>query len=133
MNADFYVCPNCLYFEFGDEVEDIKACPRCGGKILAVNASMEAQHLLTDIWEDHGGDFTTIAAIALAILDYPTLSVEVKAEEPLNEAEEPLNEDVLVEILKKNDKVTRLVLEILKDQIAPVKPIDDLVGRLQIA
>ncbi len=127
MIADFYVCPECLYIEFGEVVgEELKSCPKCGNDILSVYASLEAQHLIMDIWNDYGSEFASLATISLAVLDYitseyATLNVEVRDLTKL------LNKDDLISILKnKNKEIFKKVIKILKDNIEPSEPILEL-------
>jgi len=129
MIADFYVCPKCLYIEFGEVAgEELKFCPKCSSKILQVYASSEAQHLIMDIWKDYGSEFASIAAIVLAVLnyttsEYATLSVEVRNDIGV------LKEDELIDILRKKD-IAREVIKILRENIAPPEPVIELSKRV---
>lgn len=119
-HADFYVCYN-LHFIFGYDVEWVELCPKCGNKTLAGYASMEAQHLLSDIEAEYGEKFASAAAILLAAMDYPTLMVEIRDEE-----DRTLKIDRLMNILKKNKEIVKRTIEILKDLIKPSAPVVEI-------
>jgi len=119
-HADFYVCSN-FHFILGYDVEWVELCPKCGDKILTGYASMEAQHLLSDIETDYGEKFASAAAVLLAAMDYPTLMVEIRDEE-----DRTLNMEKLISILKKNKEITERTIEILKDLIKPSAPVVEI-------
>ena len=127
MIADFYVCPNCLHVEFGEIVEeDLKSCPKCGSEVLRVYTSGEAQHLIIDIWNDHGEKIASLAIIVLAMSEFPTLSVEVR-----DEKGRLLKIDELAEILKSEKDLAKEAVNVLRDNVTHSEPISELLKVLQ--